>query len=202
MQSLNVNQPDLHQELWLQTIRQNNRRTTKTIKSSARNKENAKNWFTNDNKALNGEVLNSNVVQDLVLRMTQDSAKDFLCTAKSSLMSTAGQSRVFHHLLLPVGQMRGKGDHVARSNDTRNSEPSFTGTLPKALTVLAMASRKRRMHLAPCSHICEPTKPRDPISTHSDPSSSRLGGAKLRQTKPLGGDRLAASPDIPFLGWD
>jgi hypothetical protein len=88
----------------------------------------------------------SKLVQDVVLRMTLNSAQDFLCTAKSSLMSIAGQNRIFHHLLLPI-----HGSSPVEKGQSQRMAPidnTLPRVLPDALTVLAMASRKRRMHLA------------------------------------------------------
>jgi hypothetical protein len=89
----------------------------------------------------------SKIMQDVVLRMTLNSAQDFLCTAKSSLMSSGGQNRIFHHVLLPIRDPLARKVQSPRVRPIEDASPRI---LPDTLTVLAMASRKRRMHLARC----------------------------------------------------
>jgi hypothetical protein len=194
---------ELHDEIWLQNIRTNgNQRSARTVRSSGWqgndvHKKVAHKRAPQDTHISVASGMKSSLVRDVVLRMTMDSAKDFLCTAKSSLMSTAGQNRVFHHLLFPLSNF---GPNRTQTRERiRSAEQNLPDALPKALTVLAMASRKRRMHLAPCALISEPYNGRDPLYS--------LATARQITTPPRAailavGGRPIVSPDVPLLGWD
>ena len=136
----------------------------------------------------------SKLVQDVVLRMTLNSAQDFLCTAKSSLMSIAGQNRIFHHLLLPIrGSSPVDKAQSPRMAPIDNSSPRV---LPDALTVLAMASRKRRMHLA--------RSPRSTLEARSPAPHCRAMPTvdNMRMMRTMTASSLSSAELSACSGWD
>ena len=135
------------------------------------------------------EPISSRITKEFALKTTLTSSHSFLQSSSSCLMSTAGQNRIFHHVFLPI--------RTSSKSLPESAASDLPRAFPEALTVLAMASRQRRLQLAPSIRRTGPSRPLVAAST----SSSRVD-TPWRSTTMRTEGRPPTSPRVPFLGWE